>query len=129
MTTPYYCLFIAVLLPYMIAFSSVYFRKQQTGTLNLSQPRTQADQLVDKGARMNAAQYNAWEALMVFVSALFVATTANVDADTMANASMLFVAARILHPIFYVAGIIPLRLLAFTAGIGSCMWLFAAALL
>lgn len=119
MTTPYYYLMIALLLPYFIAGSSVYFRLKQFGTVNLRQPRVQADELEGSGARLNAAQYNAWEALLIFACAVFVATANNVDPETMTNASMLFIAARACHAIFYVADIAPLRVLSFVVGVAA----------
>ncbi len=128
MTTPFYCLLIAIFLPYLIAGGSAYFRIKQFGSVDARQPRAQAALLEGVGARVNAAQYNAWEALIVFAAALFVAIVSNVDPATIANASMLFVAARILHALFYIGDIAALRSLSFAVAFGSCLWLFSAAL-
>ena len=126
-TIPYYCLFFAVIMPYIIATCSVYYRKAQFGSINDKQPRAQANQLEGAGARVVAAQCNAWEALIVFAIALHTATLAGVDPQSMTQASLIFVGARILHPIFYVADIAMLRSLSFIIGFGSCLYLLGKA--
>lgn len=83
---PYYCLFIAVLLPYFVAGASVYFRLGQFGKVDTHQPREQASRLQGAGERVVSAQYNAWEALGVFIAALYTATVAGVEADTVNQA-------------------------------------------
>lgn len=128
MTTPLFCLLLAVMLPYMIAGSSIYFRLKQFGRIDLNQPRAQAAQLEGYGARVNAAQYNAWEALVVFATALLVADMSNVSIDTMTQASLIFVAARILHAFFYITDQAILRSTSFVVGFGACIWLFVEAL-
>jgi len=127
-TTALYCLFIAVMLPYLLAGGSVYFRIKQFGSVNVNQPRAQAGQLEGPGARIVAAQLNAWEALLVFAAALFIANIMGVDAKTINLASAMFISARVLHALFYIAGQAPLRSLSFIVAFGSCLWLFIAAL-
>ncbi len=128
MTTPLYCLLVAVMLPYMIAASSAYFRIKQFGRIDLQQPRAQAALLEGFGARVNAAQYNAWEALVVFATALLVANISGVSIAIMTQASLIFVGARILHAFFYIADKAILRLTSFLVGFGTCIWLFIEAL-
>ena len=127
MTTPFWCLLIAIIIPYVLAGVTVYFRVKQFGGPDLQNPRTQALGLKDAGARANAAQQNAWEALAVFASAVIVAHLAGADAGTSATVALVFIFARILHPIFYIANIAPLRTLSFVVGFGSCIWLFVLA--
>jgi uncharacterized MAPEG superfamily protein len=73
---------------------------------------------------VNAAQQNAWEALPVFASSVFVAHLAGADPAGSATASVIFVLARILHAVFYATDLAPLRSLAFAVGIGACLRLF-----
>ena len=130
MTTPLWCLVIAAFLPYVLAFTGTYFKKQQLGSVDNKNPRAQAAQLQGVGARAVAAQANAWEALAVFTAAVAVLHLANPEAargSSAANASLLFVAARIAHPIFYLADIDMARSLAFMVGIGAAIWLIVLA--
>ena len=130
MTTPFCCLLIAILIPYLLAFTASYFKIKQFGTLDNHQPRVQAAAQTGVGARLQAAQQNAWEALAVFTAAVLVAHVSGADPRASATAAMVFVAARILHAIFYAADQATLRSLAFFVAIGSCLrlfWLAAAA--
>jgi len=128
MTTSLYCLLIAVVLPYLLAGSSLYFRLKQFGTINTREPRQQAAELQGAGARVVAAQLNAWEALLVFAAALFVASISGVGTETVNQASLIFIAGRVLHGVFYIADNAPLRSLSFAVSFGSCISLFIAAL-
>lgn len=127
MTTPFWCLLIAILLPYVLSTTGGYFRVRQFGTLDNKNPRAQQAALQGVGARVQAAQQNAWEALPVFTAAVLVAHAAGADAHRAAIAAIVFVVARVLHPIFYVTNLDALRSLSFLVGIGSCVWLFVLA--
>lgn len=124
MTTPFWCLLIAIFMPYVLAGTGSYFKVKQFGALDNNQPRVQAAGLTGTGARVNAAQLNAWEALAVFSASVFVAHFAGADPGGSATASVVFVAARILHAVFYAADLAPLRSLSFAVAFGACLWLF-----
>jgi uncharacterized MAPEG superfamily protein len=117
----------AIFLPYLWAGVSVYYKKQQFGSIDANHPRAQAAALEGAGARANAAQLNAWEALPVFVAAVMVAHLAGADPGTSATAAILFIAVRLLHGVFYVMNLAPLRSLSFLVGFGACVWLFVLA--
>ena len=127
MTTPFWCLFAACLIPYVLSGVGGYFRQRQFGSMDNKSPRLQIAKLEGIGARAAAAQSNAWEALPVFGAAVVVAHLAGADAGSSATAAMLFIAARIAHPIFYLADIAPGRSAAFLVAAGSCIWLFVQA--
>ncbi len=127
MTTPFWCLLAAVLLPYVWAGVGVYYKRQQFGTIDANHPRAQAAALTDAGARANAAQLNSWEALPVFGAAVVVAHLAGADAGLSAIASLVFVASRALHGVFYINDLALPRSLSFAAGFGACLWLFGLA--
>ena len=127
MTTPFWCLLAAVLLPYVWAGAGVYYKRQQFGAIDANHPRAQSAALTDAGARANAAQLNSWEALPVFGAAVTVAHLAGADAGLSAVASLVFVASRVLHGSFYIGNLAPLRSLSFTVGFGACLWLFGLA--
>ena len=127
MTTPFWCLLVAVLLPYVWAGIGVYYKKQQFGTIDANQPRAQSAALSDAGARANAAQLNSWEALPVFGAAVIVAHLAGADAGLSATASLVFVVSRGLHGLFYIRDLAVPRSLSFAIGFGACLWLFGLA--
>jgi len=113
-----------IFIPYILAGATVYFKNKQFGEVDANNPREQSVGLKGNGSRANAAQSNAWEALTVFGAAVIVAHFAGADPGTSATAALVFIAARILHPIFYIMGNQPLRTATFAVGFGCCMWLF-----
>ena len=127
MTVPFWCLLIAAILPILLSWVSGYYRNKQLGTIDNKNPRLQNAQLTGAGARAVAAQQNAWEALAVFTAAVMVSHLLAADADKAATASMIFIAARVIHGITYVADKDALRSLSFLVGFGCCLWLFLMA--
>jgi len=104
---------------------SVPFRSKQLGKVDLAQPRLQAADLTDAGAGAWGAQMNAWEALAIYMAASLAAFIQGVDpAGSWATASMVWLGARALHGVFYVAGIAPLRVLCFVIGTVMALWIF-----
>jgi uncharacterized MAPEG superfamily protein len=111
-------------MPIMLAWVGGYFRQKQLGTVDNKEPRQQYAQLEGAGARAVAAQQNAWEALAIFVPAVLVAHLAGADAGQAALAAEIFVVARILYGVFYIANKDVLRSLSFLVGLGCSIWLF-----
>jgi len=125
MTIPLWCLLGGALLPYIWAGVSVPFRSKQLGKVDLAQPRLQAADLTDAGAGAWGAQMNAWEALAIYMAASLAAFIQGVDpAGSWATASMVWLGARALHGVFYVAGIAALRVLCFVTGTVMALWIF-----
>lgn len=124
MTTPFWCLLIIVIIPYLLAGLGGYFRIKQTGRLDNNYPRVQLAALEGTGARIWAAQQNAWEAVVVFASSVFVAHLAGAAAETSATLAIVFVICRIIHAIFYIANLATLRSLVFIISLGCCLGLF-----
>ena len=116
-----------MLLPFVLAGLGGYYRFRQFGSVDNKTPRKQSTALEGAGMRAVAAQQNAWEALAVFTAAVVVAHLAGADAGTSATASLVFLAARILHPIFYITNLDALRSLSFVVGFGACLALFVSA--
>lgn len=117
----YYCLTLILLLPIILAVSSVPFRVQQFARPDLNNPRAQAELLTGVGERVVHAQKNAWEALVVFAVVLFIAYANNVDPQDIATACLVYVAARLLHAVFYLANLGILRFGAFMVGFVAAM--------
>src|SRR6185503_2761807 len=103
MTIPLWCLMVLALIPYLLAALGGYMRKQQLGVMDNHHPRIQNAQLTGVGARVWAAQLNAWEALTLFTATVAVAHFAGADPRRFAVASVLFLCARLLHPVCYIA--------------------------
>lgn len=128
MTTSLWCLFIVAMIPYLLAFTGGYCRYKEFGTVDNKYPRTQAAQMTGAGARVKAAQENAWESVILFAAALLAVTIAGVPAEKTATVSLVYLGARIAHPIFYIANLDALRSLSFLVAWLSAICLFAMAL-
>jgi len=124
MEIPFACLLAAVLLPYALAALGGYYRSKQFGTVDNRDPRAQQRAMVGTGARVQAAQENAREALPVFAAGLLVAYLSDSDVRTVATLSMVFLAARLVHAGCYVADWATARSLAFLVGFGCSIALF-----
>jgi uncharacterized MAPEG superfamily protein len=124
MTTPFWCLLVAVLLPYPLSWVVGWQRMVQLGKIDNKYPRQQQAQLQGLGARAQAAENNAFEALPVFASAVFVSHLAGANADTAATLSLIWVAARVTHAVTYLANVDLVRSLAFLVGLGCVIGLF-----
>lgn len=118
MTTPFCCLLIVAVMPYILAGLGGYFRMRQLGTLDNNHPRIQATRLEGIAARAWAAQQNAWEALAVFGVVVIVAHLVHADAEASATASLVYLATRFAHPVLYLANQATLRTLVFVVGLG-----------
>ena len=128
MTIPVWSLFIGAMLPYVWHFASIPYKSKQFGTVDIDTPRIQGENLEDAGARVWGAQMNAWEALSIFAVANLAAFMAGVSpVGDWSTAAMIWVAARALHGIFYIAGIAMLRMLCFTGGLAMCIWILVMA--
>jgi uncharacterized MAPEG superfamily protein len=124
MTTPLWCLAAVAFLPYVCAWTGAYFKIRQLGTLDNKNPRRQAAQLEGAGARLVAAQANAWEALPFFTAAVVTAHLAGANPGKAATLSEVFVLTRVLHPIFYATDMDKLRSLVFLIGVACVVGLF-----
>ena len=128
MTIPLWCLLCGVLLPLVWAAVSVPFRARQLGKVDLEQPRLQAAELTEGGAGAWGAQMNAWEALSIYMAATLAATMQGLDpAGLWATASLIWLAARVLHGAAYVMGIAALRVACFVTSTAMSLWIFAMA--
>jgi len=114
MAIAYWCIFIAAVLPYVwtaVGKTAVrgYDNRDPRGWLaKQSHPRV---------VRGNAAHLNAFEAFPAFAASVLMAQLAGVDPQRIALLAIVFVAVRVLHGIFYLTNLHPLRSLAWMAGI------------
>lgn len=127
MTTPFWCLLVIAMLPYLLAAIGIYFRIRQFGHWDNDNPRAQYARLEGPGWRVWCAQQNAWEALGLFTATVVVAHLAGADAEKSAIAASVYLVTRLLHPVLYVANLATLRSITVFIGLFSCIYLFILA--
>jgi uncharacterized MAPEG superfamily protein len=123
MTTAFWCVLIAGLLPYAATLTA----KIGAGGFDNSNPR---DWLADQSGfrrRANAAQQNSFEAFPLFAVAVIVAHLAAAPQPRVDLLAVAFVVSRLLYVGCYVADLSTLRSLAWFGGIGSAVAIFLAA--
>ena len=123
-TTPFWCLFIGCVIPFLLAPIASFYKSKQFESLDFKNPRVQTAALEGAGARAAAAQSNAWEALAVFGAAVLVNHVSNGDPGTSATLAMVWVAARVAHAGAYIAGLAPVRSGVFLVGLVCAFALF-----
>ena len=124
MTIAYWCILIAALLPYVW----VAIAKQSGKRYDNRDPRSWiARQDNPRVLRANGAQLNAFEAFAPFAAAVLMAQAAGVDASRISQLAIAFVALRVLHGIFYVAGVHLLRSLVWGGGLACVVVLMVQA--
>lgn len=121
-------LMIMVIIPMVCSFIGGYYRHQQFGDVDNKNPRKQSSALADAGARIYAAQLNAWEALIIYTSAILALTVSNVSVSAYASWVWVFLVCRIIHLLSYWLNQDIIRSLAFMAGYGICIYFFILAL-
>lgn len=116
-------LFIVSLFPITLAVMGGYLRYKQFGRFDNHHPRLQQAQMTGLGARVLAAQKNAWEALIFYLSMCVLAYVSGVDTDSLSYAAGLFLLSRIVHPLFYILDMDTYRSLVFLVGWCSCLYI------
>jgi uncharacterized MAPEG superfamily protein len=106
--------FVVVYLPFLV----VAYGRLQLGYNEIkAAPRAAFDQLPDYAKRATWAHQNSWEAFAVFSVAALMAYVTHQDSMTAAIAAILWIVARSLFSVFYIANVPLLRSLMF--GVGS----------
>ena len=124
MAIAYWCILAAALLPYVW----VSIAKAAGERYDNRDPRAWlARQDNPRTLRANAAQLNAFEAFPSFAAGVLMAQFAGVDPSRVGLLAMAFIAARILHGIFYIGGQHRLRSLVWFAGFACVIVLMAQA--
>ena len=114
MAIAYWCILVTALLPYLW----VFIAKRSGERYNNRNPRAWISKQEGnyKVQRANAAHLNGFEAFPAFVAGVLMAQLAGVPTDTITPLALGFVAARILHGVFYLADRQHLRSLVWLAG-------------
>jgi uncharacterized MAPEG superfamily protein len=127
MTTPFWCVFVAGLLPYVWVTIAASERRKQFGTVDNKLPRLQEAQLTGRGARAMGAHNNAFETFAFFAAAVIVAHICGADPGWSAILAVAFVLARVVHGVLYLADIDVMRSLMFGVGQVCSLGLFVLA--
>lgn len=127
MTIPFWCLVIVIFIPFVLAGVGGSFRGKAFGTADNKNPRAQASQLEGKGARVYAAQENAWEAAIMFTVAVLTTHLAGLPASEAAPYTIAFVVLRVIHAVCYIQDIDKVRSGSFILGLVCLIALFVKA--
>lgn len=121
MTTAYWCVLIAGLLPYVATVTA-----KAGARFDNRNPRDWLAKQEGYRRRANAAQANSFEAFPLFAAAVIVAHMTQAPQDRLDALAMAFVVARVLYLIFYLADWAALRSLAWIAGVACAVTIFVA---
>lgn len=116
-------LFIVSFFPMILAFIGGYLRYKHVDIFDNRHPREQQAELTGVAARVLAAQKNAWEALIFYSAVTLLAFYSSVNLRDLSEAAILFLACRILHPVFYALDLAIFRSLIFMVGWLSCVYI------
>lgn len=125
MSIAYWCILIAAALPYAWAILA----KRGPRYDNSDPRRWLAKQDDARLHRANAAHLNAFEAFAPFAASVLMAQAAGLDPTLVATLSLVFVALRVLHGVFYIRNLHLLRSFTWTAGLACVLWLMGSAAL
>jgi uncharacterized MAPEG superfamily protein len=121
MTTAYWCVLIAGLLPYVATVTA-----KAGARFDNRNPRDWLAKQEGCRRRANAAQANSFEAFPLFAAAVIVAHLTQAPQDRVDMLAMVFVAARVLYFVFYLADLAAMRSLAWFVGIASAVTIFVS---
>lgn len=120
MTLALWCSAFAVLIPYLLAAYGGYYRKKCFGVMDNVNPRIQAAQLEGYGARIYAAQQNAWENCIVFTTTVMIISFSGLNTTTSQALCIIYVMLRVIHPIAYLMNLSGARSAINTGGLFCC---------
>ena len=119
MTTPFYCVFAALMLVILTKAPVAAAMKQQPRGYDNRHPRDQQAALGGWGRRAVAAHNNTIEAFPPFAAAVIIAHIGGGDPAWAARLSLLFVACRVLYPLLYIGDVNLARSAVWTVGFSA----------
>jgi uncharacterized MAPEG superfamily protein len=123
MTTAYWCVLIAAVIPMMM---STLAKAGGPGFDNHA-VRSYLDKQTGWRQRANWAQQNGYEAFPAFAAAVIIAHQAGVDQGVINTLAVAFIIIRLVYGGMYLANLATLRSLVWTAGLACVIGLFIAA--
>jgi len=121
MTTAYWCVLVAGILPYIATVTA-----KAGARFDNRNPRDWLAKQEGYRRRANAAQANSFEAFPLFAAAVVVAHLTQAPQSRVDALAVAFVVARVLYLGFYLADLSALRSLAWFVGIASAVTIFVA---
>jgi uncharacterized MAPEG superfamily protein len=123
MTIAFWCVLIAALMPFVLAFIA----KAGDKSFNNKRPRDWYQTVEGYRKRAWWAQQNAFEALPLFAAAVIIAHVAGANPATLDWLAIAFIAARVSYVTCYLGNWHLLRSLSWLAGLGCCIAMFIVA--
>ena len=120
MALSYWCVLLACLLPIVaagVAKWGMFSRSAREGGFDNEDPRAWLARQSGSRARANAAQANSFEALPLFIAAVFTAQQLQVQQDLIDGLSAGFVLLRVVYIVLYVTNRAVARTLVWSAGL------------
>ncbi len=127
MTVSHACILLACLLPIAcagIAKSRGFGKPRREGGYDNHNPRAWLEQLQGFQARANAAQYNSFEALPLFIAGVLIAEHSGAAQATVDALAVAFILCRLGYIGAYVTDKANLRSLLWMVGLACCVALF-----
>jgi len=124
MTTPFFCVFLAFLLIYVPRVVVLVAQARRPEGFDNRHPRDQQARLEDWGRRANAAHANSFEAFAPFAAAVLIAHLAGANPRWSTILSLVFVGARTVYPLLYIANWDKLRTTVWSIGFLAVIGLF-----
>jgi uncharacterized MAPEG superfamily protein len=121
MTIAYWCVLVALLMPYIFAVLS---RTGASQADYIQDPRGFNDRLSGWHRRSHLAQLNAFETFPAFAVAVVIAHLAAVPQTRLDLTAVIFIGFRVLHGVFYIGDKAPLRSASWQAGMICIIVLF-----
>lgn len=115
MNTLIICLFIAILLPYLLKLVIANFMKKE-GAYDNNHPRLQQARLVGMGARAVAAHQNGFESLVVFATAALTAIATNHLSTSIQVLAVIYIISRVVYNLLYLNDLASARSLTWFVG-------------
>ena len=120
MTTAYWCVLAAGLMPYLF----VAIAKGAGSRYNNREPRVWEQKLAGLPARAHAAHLNSFEAFPFFAAAVIIAHLAQAPQVRIDQLALAFIALRLGYGVCYLAGWHWLRSLVWLLAMGCCVMMF-----
>jgi uncharacterized MAPEG superfamily protein len=120
MNTLIICLFIAIILPYLVKGLVINLIKKE-GHYDNNHPRVQQASLVGIGARAVAAHQNGFESLLVFATAALTAMATSHVGNMIQLLAVIYIISRIIYNVLYIKNLASLRSLVWFVGLLCCL--------
>ncbi|KTC90752.1 MAPEG family protein [Fluoribacter dumoffii] len=120
MTTLIICLFIAVLLPYLLKIVVGNFMLKE-GKYDNHYPRLQQARLQGMGARAVAAHQNSFESLLVFATAVLTAIATKHIGAAIQILAIIYIVSRLIYSVLYLMDMATLRSTIWFIGFICCL--------